>query len=271
MRRVFRPLAVFSIASGVSLAVALQPMVVGASGLDGGGAVGASLFSSYELARLELVDPTLYHVAEEYVDPNRLDWDAMFSAALDAIEHDVPVCLFTREPGGKLLSIEIGEYRTVLEVGPIRRRQDLKGELGKVAQLLAEHLEPGDVPGTDGLEHPLAKVEYTMINGMLSTLDPHSVLLLPEDARQMDVENQGEFGGLGIRVSVDPDTNQLIVDSPVKGTPAERKGLRSDDRIVRIDGESTINMSLDDAVQRLRGPVGESVVIDVVRADQLEP
>ncbi|MEN0063808.1 MAG: S41 family peptidase [Myxococcota bacterium] len=272
MRRVFRPLAVFSIASGVSLAVALQLMVGGARGHDGGGGVGAaSFFPGYELARLDLVDPTLYHVSESYVDPNRLDWDAMFTAALDAIEHDVPVCLFTREPGGKLLSVEIGEFRTVLEVGPIRRRQDLQGELRKVAQLLSEHLDPINVPGSDGLPHPLAKVEYTLINGMLSTLDPHSVLLLPEDAHEMDVENQGEFGGLGITISMDPDRSHLVVDRPTVGGPAERAGLKADDRIVRIDGESTINMTLDDAVRRLRGPVGADVVIEVVRTGKTEP
>jgi len=272
MRRVFRPLAVFSIASGVSLAVAFQLMVGGARGHDGAGGISAaSFFPGYELARLELVDPTLYHVAESYVDQNRLDWDAMFTAALDAIEHDVPVCLFTREPGGRLLSVEIGEFRTVLEVGPIRRRQDLQGELREVAALLAEHLEPSDIPDAEGLPHPLAKVEYTLINGMLSTLDPHSILLLPEDAREMDVENQGEFGGLGITISTDPDTNQLIVDQPIPDTPAERAGLRTDDRIVRIDGESTINMTLEDAVRRLRGPVGAEVVIEVQRPERLEP
>ena len=252
MRRVFRPLAVFSIASGVSLAVALQLLVGGARGHDGGGRGAASFFPGYDLDQLDLVDPTLYHVAESYVDRSRIDWDSMLSAALDAIEHDVPVCLFTREPGGRLLTVEIGEFRTVLEINPIRRRQDLQKELRKIAGLLAEHLQPSDVPRTEGLPNPMARIEYTLINGMLSTLDPHSVLLLPEDAREMDVENQGEFGGLGITISLDPDTNQLIVDQPLKGTPAERVGLRTDDRIVRIDGESTINMSLDDAVQRLR-------------------
>ncbi|HHO52832.1 MAG TPA: PDZ domain-containing protein [Deltaproteobacteria bacterium] len=272
MRRVFRPLAVFSIASGVSLAVALQLLVGGARGHDGPGDFGTSaFFPGYDLAKLDLVDPTLYHISESYVDQSRLDWDAMFNAALDAIEHDVPVCMFTREPGGDLLSVEIGEYRTVLEVPPIRRRQELQSELRRVAELLATHLDEDDLPEAPGAPAPMAQIEYALINGMLSTLDPHSVLLPPDDAREMDVENQGEFGGLGITISMDADGGRLIVDYPLKDTPAHAAGLQSDDHIVRIDGESTINMSLDDAVRRLRGPVGAPVVVEVMRPGVPEP
>ncbi|MBX2799075.1 MAG: PDZ domain-containing protein [Myxococcales bacterium] len=272
MRRVFRPLAVFSIASGVSLAVALQLLVGGARGHDGPGDYGASaFFPGYDLAKLDLVDPTLYYVSESYVDQSRLDWDEMFIAALDAVEHEVPVCMFSREPGGNLLDVEIGEYRTVLEVPPIEHRQDLQKELRRVAELLTEHLEPTDLPHAEDHPEPMAKIEYTLINGMLSTLDPHSVLLPPEDAKEMDVENQGEFGGLGITISVDSDRGRLIIDYPIKDTPATRAGLQADDHIVRIDGESTVNMSLDDAVRRLRGPVGKPVVIEVMRPDHFEP
>lgn len=272
MRRVFRPLAVFSIASGVSLAVALQLLVGGARGHDGPRDFGTSaFFPGYDLAKLDLVDPTLYHISESYVDQNRLDWDAMFNAALDAIEHDVSVCMFTREPGGDLLSVEIGEYRTILEVPPIERRQDLQSELRKIAKLLATHLDADDLPEAPGAPDPMAQIEYSLINGMLSTLDPHSVLLPPEDAREMDVENQGEFGGLGITISMDANGGRLIVDYPLKGTPAHEAGLQSDDHIVRIDGESTINMSLDDAVRRLRGPVGADVVVEVVRPNLPDP
>ena len=272
MRRVFRPLAVFSIASGVSLAVALQLFVGGAHGQDGAREFGSSpFFPGYDLAKLELVDPTLYNLSESYVDRSRLDWDAMYSAALDAVERDVPVCMFTREPGGKLLTVEIGEYRTVLEVAPIERWQDLQSELRRVAELLAEHLSTEDLPQRDDEREPLAHIEYTIINGMLSTLDPHSVLLPPEDAKEMDVENHGEFGGLGITIYIDGDAGKLVVDYPQKDKPAHRAGLRPNDHIVRIDGESTLNMTLDDAVRMLRGPVGADVDIEVMRPNLSEP
>ncbi len=272
MRRVFRPLAVFSIASGVSLAVALQLLISGARGHDGPGDFSTSaFFPGYDLEKLDLIDPTLYHLAEGYVDRGRLDWEAMFVSALAAVEREVPACTFSREAGATLLSVEIGEYRTVLEVPPITRRQELHEELRKIATLLAEHLDVEDIPNPDEVEKPFALVEYALINGMLSTLDPHSVLLPPEDAREMDVENQGAFGGLGISVSVDNEGRGLLIEYPMSGKAADRAGLRADDRIIRIDGESTVNMTLDDAVRRLRGPVGAEVVIEVVRPAVARP
>src|SRR5262245_25136788 len=106
MQRVFRPLAVFSIASGASLAAALQLAVGGAQGSDVP-SFGTSFFPGYDLTKLELVEPTLYHVDESYVDPVRIDWEEMYVAALDAIERRVPVALFTREPGDQMVSVEI--------------------------------------------------------------------------------------------------------------------------------------------------------------------
>lgn len=263
MQRVFRPLAVFSIASGASLAAALQ--VVVARGSEGGFA-GSTFFPGYDLAKLELVEPTLYHIDESYVDPSRVNWETMFVAALDAIERRVPVVMFSREPGGQMLSVEIGEYRTVLEAPTVTSRPELQEQLRRVAVLLKEHLGPNDVPtdDTDG-GNPLAEVEYSLINGMLSTLDPHSVLLPPDDAHEMDIENQGEFGGLGIQIEVDPADGRLVITCPIKATPAERAGLVADDTIVRIDGESTLNLTLDEAVARLRGPVGAAVDLEVER------
>ena len=267
MQRMFRPLAVFSIASGASLAAALQLAIGGAHGSDGSGRYGtSSFFPGYDIAKLELVEPTLYHVDESYVDPSRIDWEQMYVAALDAIERRVPVAMFSREPGGEIVALEIGEYRTVLEVAPIDSRSQLQDELRRIAGLLKEHLDPDDIP-TEGSDrtNPLAEVEYALINGMLSTLDPHSVLLPPDDAHEMDIENQGEFGGLGIQIEVGANDGRLIITCPIDDTPASRGGLKPRDHIVRIDGESTLNLTLDEAVDRLRGPVGASVGLEIAR------
>jgi carboxyl-terminal processing protease len=276
MQRMFRPLAVFSIASGASLAAALQLAVGGAQGSDGPARFGASsFFPGYDIAKLELVEPTLYHIDESYVDPSRIDWEQMYVAALDAIERRVPVAMFSREPGGGIVSVEIGEYRTVLEVPPIEGRSMLQDQLRDIAVLLKDHLGPEDVPVDDqsggSSADPLAQVEYALINGMLSTLDPHSVLLPPDDAHEMDLENQGEFGGLGIQIEVDGTDGRLTITCPIEGTPADRAGLEADDHIVRIDGESTVNLTLDEAVTRLRGPVGAEVDLEVARADEPVP
>ncbi len=272
MRRVMRPLAVFGIAGGVSMAAGLQLMVGGAHGGDRPGDFGASaFFAGYDLTKLELLSPTLYHVEESYVEPARIDWERMYVSALEAVEHRVPVCMFTREPGGDRLALEVGEHRTVLEVAPITTRRQLQDELKRVAALLKTHLDEDDVlvDGKEPSAEPFADIEYALINGILGTLDPHSILLPPDDAREMDVENQGEFGGLGITI-VERE-GRLTIEYPLPDTPAERAGLQPDDHIVRIDGESTINMSLEDAVTRLRGPVDAAVVLEVARDVLPEP
>ncbi|MFT4623568.1 MAG: carboxyl-terminal processing protease [Myxococcota bacterium] len=263
MRRALRPLAVFGIATGVSLTAALQLLVGGAQGSDAPPATRSAGFrSSYDLAKLSLLGSTLFYIEEQYVEPGRIDWERMFVASLESVEGLVPGCMFTREPGGDVLSVEVGEYRTVLEVAPVESMERLETELSRIAELLTRHLDPEDI-GTEHHEDPFAAIEYAMINGLLSTLDPHSVLMPPEDSREMDLENRGAFGGLGITI-VEGDGG-LVIEYPMPGTPAERSGLLPDDRIVRIDGESTINMSLEDAVDRLRGEIGEPVTLQIVR------
>ena len=85
----------------------------------------------------------------------------------------------------------------------------------------------------------------------------------------MEVDNQGEFGGLGIEISL--QDGQLTVKQPIEGTPAWDAGLKSEDRIVRIENTSTINMDLDEAVSLLRGKVGEPVTIMVKRTGWTAP
>ena len=254
----------FGIATGVSVAAALQ-LVVG-SGARGSSAMPTvqddGFHSGYDLAKLSILSSTLFYVEEQYVEPGRIDWERMFVASLEGVEALVPACMFTREPGGNVLAVEIGDYRTVLEVEPVQSMGRLETELSRIADLLTRHLEPEDI-GTELDDEPFAAVEYAMINGLLSTLDPHSMLMPPEDSREMDLENRGNFGGLGITIVA--GEGGLVIEYPMEGTPAEKAGLLPDDLIVRIDGESTVNMSLDDAVDRLRGEVGEPVTLQVDR------
>ena len=90
---------------------------------------------------------------------------------------------------------------------------------------------------------------------MLKTLDPHSILLTPSIYREMKLGTTGKFGGLGIVIGV--ADGRIVIQSVLDGTPAQRAGLKSGDKIVQIASESTVNMSLADAVKRLRGPAHE--------------
>ncbi|MCB9678868.1 MAG: PDZ domain-containing protein [Alphaproteobacteria bacterium] len=219
-------------------------------------------FTGYDLAKLKILEPTLYHVEESYVEPGRIDWEHMYVAALEAIERKVPACKFSRE-GKDRLSAEIGDFRTVLEVPPVGSSRQLQLELRRVAGLLVDHLDPEKVPTSTPDADPMAEIEYALVNGILDTLDPHSILLPPPDASEMDVENQGEFGGLGITI-VERE-GRLVVEYPIADTPASEAGILKEDQIIRIDGESTINMSLDEAVMLLRGPVDAPVSLEIMR------
>src|SRR5690606_22387144 len=92
------------------------------------------------------------------------------------------------------------------------------------------------------------------INGMLTSLDPHSSYLPPEDAEDMQVQTRGEFGGLGIEVTQEEGFVKVV--SPIDGTPAANAGVESGDFITHVDGESMLGLSLDQAVDMMRGPVG---------------
>ncbi|MFA6282773.1 MAG: S41 family peptidase [Desulfurivibrionaceae bacterium] len=101
------------------------------------------------------------------------------------------------------------------------------------------------------------------IRGMLNSLDPHSSYMKPDDFKELQVETQGSFTGIGIEITM--KDNILTVVSPIEGTPAFAKGLKAGDKIVKIGDESTQDMSLMEAVKRLRGPKGSEVTISIHR------
>jgi carboxyl-terminal processing protease len=110
---------------------------------------------------------------------------------------------------------------------------------------------------------------YGGIKGMLETLDPHSSFMPPDIFKEMQVETQGSFGGLGIEITV--KDRQLTVVAPIEGTPADRAGLHPGDRIVKIDGKLTKDMTLMEAVKNLRGPRGTSVTLTILREESPGP
>ena len=107
------------------------------------------------------------------------------------------------------------------------------------------------------------------INGMLTSLDPHSSYLSPEAAQRMRVSTSGEFGGLGIEVTQEEGWVKVV--SPMDGTPAEAAGILAGDFITAVDGESVLGLTLDEAVRLMRGPVGAEIIVTVVREGEPEP
>jgi carboxyl-terminal processing protease len=107
------------------------------------------------------------------------------------------------------------------------------------------------------------------INGMLTSLDPHSSYLPPSDFDDMQVQTRGEFGGLGIEVTQEDGFVRVI--TPMDDTPAMEAGVEAGDFITHVDGEALLGLTLEEAVDLMRGPVGSEIVITVVREGEDEP
>ena len=114
-----------------------------------------------------------------------------------------------------------------------------------------------------------AELVESAINGMLSSLDPHSSYLPPEAFDDMQVQTKGEFGGLGIEVTQEDGFVKVV--APIEDTPADRAGMQPNDLISHVDGESVLGLTLNDAVDLMRGPVGSDITITVLREGEAEP
>ncbi|MGV8997261.1 MAG: S41 family peptidase [Parvibaculaceae bacterium] len=123
----------------------------------------------------------------------------------------------------------------------------------------ADYVEPTDD----------SKLVENAINGMLTSLDPHSSYMNPKSFRDMQVQTRGEFGGLGIEVTMENGVVKVV--TPIDDTPASRAGLRPNDYITHIDDKPILGMTLSDAVDRMRGPVDTPITLTIVRKGLDEP
>ncbi len=122
---------------------------------------------------------------------------------------------------------------------------------------------------SDYVERPdEQKLVEAAINGMLTSLDPHSSYMDPKSYRDMQVQTRGEFGGLGIEVTQEEGLVKVV--TPIDDTPASRAGIMAGDLISAIDGEAVLGLTLNQAVDKMRGPVNTSVKLTVLRGAQKE-
>ncbi len=159
--------------------------------------------------------------------------------------------VLTTQVAGPLIAQEAENSSTVYE------QLDLFGDIFE--RIRAQYVEEVDE----------SKLIEAAINGMLTSLDPHSSYLPPDDFDDMRVQTRGEFGGLGIEVTQEEGFVKVV--SPIDGTPADNAGMEAGDFITHVDGESVLGLTLDQAVEMMRGPIGSEIVITVVRQDVPEP
>ncbi|MDF1802624.1 S41 family peptidase [Thalassovita sp.] len=168
-----------------------------------------------------------------------------------AISGTLAGVLVTTQVAGPLLAQESVQKTNVYE------QLDLFGDIFE--RIRAQYVEEVDEK----------KLIEAAINGMLTSLDPHSSYLPPQDAADMRMQTRGEFGGLGIEVTQEEGFIKVV--SPMDGTPAQTAGVEAGDFITHVDGESLLGLKLDEAVEIMRGPIGSEIVITVVREGEPEP
>ncbi|MBW1892441.1 MAG: S41 family peptidase [Deltaproteobacteria bacterium] len=134
----------------------------------------------------------------------------------------------------------------------------------KIFSDVIEHIEGGYVDPVDTKD-----LIQKAIQGMVNSLDPHSMYLPPDAYDLLKDDTKGEFSGIGIVITM--KKGLLTVVSPIEGTPAFKVGVKANDVIVKVDGESTREMSLGEMVKKIKGPKGTEVVITVVRKGESDP
>jgi len=139
----------------------------------------------------------------------------------------------------------------------IYRQLDLFGEV--LERVRSDYVEKPEDP----------KLIEAAINGMLTALDPHSAYLNPKHFRDMQVQTRGEFGGLGIEVTMENGVVKVV--SPIEDTPAARAGLMSGDLITHLDKEQILGLTLQEAVEKMRGPVNSPIALTIVRKGVEDP
>ncbi|MEL6550887.1 MAG: S41 family peptidase [Pseudomonadota bacterium] len=157
----------------------------------------------------------------------------------------------TTQVAGPLLAQQADEQANVYE------QLDLFGDIFQ--RIRAQYVE--EVGSEELIE--------AAIDGMLTSLDPHSSYLSPDDAADMRVQTRGEFGGLGIEVTQEEGFVKVV--APMDDTPADIAGVEAGDFITHVDGEGLLGLTLDEAVELMRGPVGSEIVITVVREGEDDP
>jgi carboxyl-terminal processing protease len=159
--------------------------------------------------------------------------------------------LATTQIAGPLIAQETSQESSIYE------QLDLFGDIFE--RIRAQYVE----------EVPTEDLVTAAIDGMLTSLDPHSSYLSAKDFEDMQVQTRGEFGGLGIEVTQEEGFIKVI--APMDGTPAAKAGILAGDFITHVNGESLQGMMLDDAVEKMRGPIGSEIIITIAREGATEP
>jgi carboxyl-terminal processing protease len=202
-----------------------------------------------EISELSTLSKIAYYVDEEYVDKSKVNPQQMFVNSLKEVEKIIPE-VRVRKEGLHNYKLKLNRGEMDFDLNSIERIDQLADQIASAYSFIRENttedLEAGDI-------------EVAAINGVLKDLDPHTIFLPKEIFSEINMKTTGKFGGLGIVITL--KDGALTVISAIEDTPAARARIMSGDKIVKINNESTVNMTLVEAVELMRGDPGTKVTI----------
>ena len=211
-----------------------------------------SVGKDYDPMAHALIAPTINSLRSRYYPKSRLKAADMLEGALKTLGDHHPAVTFQRIRQGtfRVVNRDAGSKTLDLTVNQIG---SLTAALGRLVDLAQTGLSKTDQTA----------LEFVALNGALSRLDSHTRILKPSVMKELEISTRGQFGGVGVVIRVQDD--QLQVVSPVEGTPAWRAGIKAMDRIVRIEGQPTKGLKLEQAVNLMRGKPGTKLAFHIMR------
>ncbi|MCB0327074.1 MAG: PDZ domain-containing protein, partial [Bdellovibrionales bacterium] len=213
----------------------------------------------WKQAELKKLDRVLYYIDQSYFDPERIDYQNMLRKALNTLSLKIPE-----------MNVRYKTSRNaVIEVAGQKKEIDIRVPQSSALALKIRDVLPFIFKNQEEKKATIADLEEWAIHGILDTLDPHSNFLSKDVYDETRVGTSGKFGGLGIVIGI--RDSKLTVISPLDGTPATAAGIQASDIITKIEKESTVGMTLTEAVDRMRGDRGTDVTITISRKNWKEP
>ena len=221
-----------------------------------------SLDRKYNSQSIKIAENVLKHVNKFYLDKSKINYAEMLEKGVSSLETflDDVLVEFPQDRGGSF-TVQVKGKTKRFKGKELPSSNDVASTLGQVVSFVLSN--------TGAEERAVKNIEYSISDSMLKVLDPHSAMIPPDVYKEFLIDTEGSFGGLGIVVGI--RDGQLTVISPIEGTPAYRSGIKTKDRIVQIENESTINMPLLEAVGKLRGKKRTKVNLLISRKNFARP
>lgn len=199
----------------------------------------------HEVYNFKVLSSALKYIDKYYVDKAKIDPNQMVIDGLNKLERTINEVLvvFPNPENSSNFTIQVDKNTKTYRDLKINDWKDVSDIMQEVFSFIVPHLKDDRVKTVD--------IEHAVTDKMLKTLDQYSGIITPEIYNEFIIETEGSFSGLGIVIGV--RDGDLTVISPIEGTPAYKAGIKPNDKIVQIENESTINMSLTEAVSKMRG------------------